>query len=311
MPASDALLSPIDISLWREDEEFGIHPYGSKAKRTLICPDAPDNPLLIAGHRYLYKQAESWKAQQMWSEAVAYQIGAAAGLPVPPCFVASNAADGTTGALIEFFYGYPGQDRADRLAHGADILQGAGLMDGSGQPHFLRVNLQHCEDVGIAGASDWWARVIGFDALIGNTDRHSQNWGLLVDQEGAGRMAPMFDNGTSLAYQIKDVAIAAGIDADAYARFVRKGRHSCRWAGDDLTAYDHIGLAGRFLEARPGTAPAMRAAVAIGDGELEGFLHVCSAIDIEPRFTAGRADMVGRLVRMRRDLLGVVLDQYQ
>lgn len=310
MESDHALLASIDISQWVEDEEFGIHPYGSKAKRTIICPEGPGNPLLIAGHRYLYKQAESWKGQQMWSEAIAYQIGAATGLPVPPCLVATNAADESTGALIEFFYGYPGDERADRLAHGADVLQGAGLMDGSGQPHALSTNLRFCEDVGIEGAVDWWARVIAFDALIGNTDRHSQNWGFLVDQDGARRMAPMFDNGTSLGYQTLDAAIDAGLAPAALDRFVRKGRHSCSWAADDATAYDHVGLCIRFAEAYPGAVPAMRAAVAITDAALEGFLYACVGIDVHPRFTAGRAGMVGGLVRRRRDLLVEALGRF-
>src|SRR5690606_1043903 len=71
MAAIDALRKVIEVEGWSRDEEFAVHPYGSKAKRTLICPLNPDHSLLIPGHSYLFKRAEDWKAQQMWSEAIA------------------------------------------------------------------------------------------------------------------------------------------------------------------------------------------------------------------------------------------------
>lgn len=223
---------------------------------------------------------------------------------------AHHARDGTSGALIEIFYGYPGQLRADRLAHGADVLQGAGLMDGSGQPHFLAVNLRFCEEIGIEGARDWWGQVIAFDALTGNTDRHSQNWGLLVSPGGQRRLAPMFDNGTSLGYQMLDAAVVAPVPIAVIETYIRKGRHSCRWAEDEPMVYDHIGLCRRFAEHQPAAVPAMRAAVAVTDATVQGFLQACTGIHVEPRFTHGRAEMVGALVRRRRDLLMEMLDQH-
>jgi hypothetical protein len=47
---------------------------------------------------------------------------------------------------------------------------------------------------------------LAFDTLIGNTDRHPDNWGLLVGLGAAPQyaMAPAFDNGTSLAYKIPE-----------------------------------------------------------------------------------------------------------
>lgn len=80
MATIDALREVNEVEGWGRDEEFAVHPYGSKAKRTLIRPLDTDHPLLIPGHSYLFKRAEDWKAQPMWSEAIAYQLGSHCGV---------------------------------------------------------------------------------------------------------------------------------------------------------------------------------------------------------------------------------------
>jgi hypothetical protein len=72
------------------------------------CPDPAPQPFLIPGHAYLFKVAHGWRTQQLWSEFIAYRIGALAGVEVPPCYLATNSKTGEVGALIEFFFGYPG-----------------------------------------------------------------------------------------------------------------------------------------------------------------------------------------------------------
>ena len=55
----DALTGVAAIGEWQVDEDYRIHPYGSKAKRTLICSEAVV-PSLIPQHRGLFKRAEGW-----------------------------------------------------------------------------------------------------------------------------------------------------------------------------------------------------------------------------------------------------------
>jgi hypothetical protein len=44
------------------------------------------------------------------------------------------------------------------------------------------------------------------DALIGNTDRHHQNWATLRSRSTALRLAPTFDHASSLGYLLSDEA---------------------------------------------------------------------------------------------------------
>jgi hypothetical protein len=182
----------VAVGTWASDEEYPIFPVGSKPKRLLICPPDTTLPFLIPGHRYLFKSAEGWQAQQIWSEIVAYEISRLVGLVVPPCFVAVDEKTGGQGVLIEFFYGYPGEATPSRFVHAVDILQRLflGRFDRKhGRPHVLRMNLAICPQLQVKFAVPWWAQTLGFDALIGNTDRHPENWGFLVGRpERGGRV---------------------------------------------------------------------------------------------------------------------------
>jgi hypothetical protein len=303
MPAIDALREIIDITAWCRDEEFGVHPYGSKAKRTLICAIPAPHPSLIADHHYLFKRAEDWKGQQMWSEAIAYQLGSACGIDVPAAFIARDTGTGETGVLIEFFYGYPGDQRPHRLLHGADMLQGAGLMDGDGHPHAVLTNVEYCRSIGITDAPSWWGRTLIFDTLIGNTDRHSQNWGFMTQIEEPVMMAPAFDNGTSLGFQIADARLAREAEPDRIARFVGNGRHSFGWSADEQDPAAHIGLCQRFAERFPEARDAMCELLRFEVETLHVALDACTRLEVAPIFTDLRARFVLSLILHRRDRL--------
>ncbi|RYG85650.1 MAG: hypothetical protein EON59_11765 [Alphaproteobacteria bacterium] len=63
-----------------------------------------------------------------------------------------------------------------------------------------------------------WGRTFAFDALIGNTDRHQENWGLLWSNAGGQmrvRFSPAFDNGTSLGHEQTEAALAKFHDTDS------------------------------------------------------------------------------------------------
>jgi hypothetical protein len=217
------------------------------------CPDPAPQPFLIPGHAYLFKVAHGWRAQQLWSEFAAYRIGALAGVDVPPCYVAINSKTKEVGALIEFFFGYPGQD-TKRLVHGIDIMRRLKIGSDTGRAHGVRANVLIARAFKVGTEVAWWAKTLTFDALIGNTDRHTENWGLLFDLRPGEKpivsMAPAFDNGTSLAYEISDQALE---DATADARitdYIGRGRHHCSWDLEETNGAAHIELCARYLMAR-------------------------------------------------------------
>ena len=149
----------IDVAEWSIDEDFPIFPVGSKPKRLLRCPDDPPQQFLIPGHSYLFKVAHDWLARQLWSEVIAYRIAEALGLDVPPCFVAVDSRAGEIGALVEFFYGYPGDAAPPRFVPAADFLQRFRVGSRTDRPHCVRLNLKLCRALGLTNAVEWWAGV--------------------------------------------------------------------------------------------------------------------------------------------------------
>lgn len=151
----------------------------------------------------------------------------------------------------------------------------------------------------------WWAEAIAFDAVIGNTDRHSENWGFLVrvDADGQAKhsLAPIFDNGTSLGFSLRDEDLERRATGPAFDRFIGRGTHHCGWlAGNDETA-KHSELCRRFMEVHGRAGTAMDRVIHLRDSTIDDLVQACSAIEFPIPFTERRADFVSRLLKAKRD----------
>lgn len=305
-------VGPIDISGWSPDEDHPVFPVGSKPKRMVIAP-ANVAPPLIAGHSYLFKTAADWRQQQIWSEIVAAQLAALVGVPVPPCFISVDGSGADVGALIEFFYGYPGEVPAMRLAHGSDFL--TALYPSAkqrGRPHAVRLNIGICRRFVPDRAIEWWGKVLTFDALIGNVDRHTENWGLVGRLTARGHerlIAPAFDNGTSLGYEKAEAAIASSWSKEAIKSYIDKGRHHCSWDVDDETVRGHFDLCHRYIIAYPEAGKAMRSVIRFDRSQITAITEWCSRTNVGIPFTSARARFVTELIEARQARLRAVLGE--
>lgn len=196
-------IAAFDVVAWPPDEEHQVFPEGSREKRLLRCPEPCPHPVLIPAHRYLFKKSRPIYPQQFWAEVVAYHVGRVCDVPVVPTFPAFDSHAHDCGALIEWFYGYG--DRPNELFVSGGPFMKAAIEDYDfkrGRQHnFLTIEavckaLAHQRAPGAKLGAGWlsaWARLLTFDALIGNTDRHHENWGFLVrprrDAPGTGGTA--------------------------------------------------------------------------------------------------------------------------
>jgi hypothetical protein len=304
----------VDVTSWEADEEFPIHPVGTKPKRVLLCPSDCGEPFLIPGHTYLFKLATGRRAPQLWSEVIAYRIATLVGLNVPPCFVAVDHGKGEVGALVEFFYAYPGEPIAAELTHAADLLQRFRRGRRTDRPHCLRLNLAVCRARRIEDVVGWWARTLAFDALIGNTDRHPENWGLLRRSSPGGGLqswsfAPVFDNGTSLGYEIPEDRLAVASEPARLAAYIKRGRHHCGWdLATDWTT-PHMDLCLRLIERYPEAVAAMQGMVAFDASRIADIANECSRFEVGVVFTSERAHFVTALVEARKRSLATLVGE--
>lgn len=300
----------VDVGAWPPDEKYPVFPIGSKPKRALLCPEDETSPFLRPGHRYLFKAADGWQQQQIWSEVIAYELARPLGLMVPPAFAAHDSLTGVSGVLVEFFYGYAAATETTRFVHGADFMQDSFANAKKGRPHALRENLIICRALKVPGAIRWWLEALLFDTLIGNTDRHSENWGFLFkwhDQNMSVGMAPLYDNGTSLGYGIAESKLVDGWTDDQVSAFVLRGRHDCGWSKEEDGPSSHIDLTRRFIEANVGLKPEAARLLAFADCVVEDVVEWCVRFDLPVQFSPARAEFIVKQVTARRDLLIKVL----
>jgi hypothetical protein len=102
------------------------------------------------------------------------------------------------------------------------------------------------------------AEYLVLDALIGNTDRHHENWGILIKRTQTGRrgmIAPSFDHASSLGRELLD-----DTEGRCRARFLRENRvgpysekapGAIYWHESDRRAISPLELVRRAAQAYP------------------------------------------------------------
>lgn len=83
-----------------------------------------------------------------------------------------------------------------------------------------------------ATAKRQFAGYLVLDALIGNSDRHHENWGLLVRTTESGikdRLAPTFDHASSLGRELRDAKREGRLREGSVGRYSEKARGAVYW----------------------------------------------------------------------------------
>ncbi len=100
-----------------------------------------------------------------------------------------------------------------------------------------------------------FAGFLVLDALIGNTDRHHQNWGVLrrtgPDDQMEQEMAPSFDHASSLGRNESDARLRRRLDENTVLDYARKGRGGIFWSSEDAKGANPLGLAERAARQWP------------------------------------------------------------
>jgi hypothetical protein len=304
---------PIDVAEWRLDEDFGVYPEGARAKEARFAPTDPAQPVLIGGRRYLFKLSRRAYVQQFWAEVISYRIGCLLGFSVPPSFGAWNSQTGVCGALIEWFF-VDGQEVA---VSGGDFLQRIqpGFDRQRGTTHNLHDNerLMRALVPALGLVTDWrawWVGALLFDALIGNTDRHQDNWSIIVElaaQPPRCRLSPYFDNGTSLGFELEPNRVAQWNGA-VLDRHIMRGMHHVRWRSADpqhhMLRMQHLELLKHAVQQWPQTRAVVQATILpITFDHIREALSDLPRIQLPVPLTNDRLSLILRLLSRRLEML--------
>jgi len=76
-----------------------------------------------------------------------------------------------------------------------------------------------------------FVRMIGFDALVGNQDRHFYNWGVITNTTGSikPKFAPIYDTARGLFWNTTERDIVKFKDEQALMAYVRRSRPQIGW----------------------------------------------------------------------------------
>ena len=250
----------VDLRLETELQEWNTaeEPVrGSREKMTLIRPDD--------AAYFIFKLPKDRREHQIWSELVASFIaGDLLGWEVQ--HVQIGVLNGRPGSLLAYVY-EPGSKRGEQevFFEGEDLC--AEVMPTfdrrRGDDHTLGILekvyekiLGPCDGMARADFLDFWARAIAFDTLISNTDRHAENWAV-IRSTAATRMAPLYDNATSMGCNMEARGLLRQFRADGaindakLASFAQSGCHHLRARGSATKGTQFEELCGAFLALYP------------------------------------------------------------
>ena len=240
----------VDMTAWTPYHENFSYPYGRLPKSLLISPSNIKNPFKT-NHYYLFKTSKNNFPKQYWSEIIAYHIGTLMGLKVPPAYPAvhrSFMGEKKYGVAVEWFLKMPTsrEFQAEALLHGGEWMQAwhNNYDTKKGKQHNLTTILAVCKILeSIGGLKDWekyWCEALCFDTVIGNTDRHHDNWGFIINMASTAkeyRFSPLFDNSTSLGYEWFERQYSRFNDSNYLLRYLNKGYHHMKYYDKELDKF--------------------------------------------------------------------------
>lgn len=306
-----------DVANWLEDEQYFNYPEGARAKRAFFPPaDLTWRSRAIKlNRRFLYKKSNKRYLDQFWGEVVAYHVGCFLDVEVPATFAAYDSRDaGDCGSLSQWFY-----DDGDM-----SYIPGGNWMQRSipeydrkrGEMH----NFRTIQALGRTIAPDkdpeqdwgkWWAEAFLFDALIGNTDRHQDNWGYLSLRSGDRKLerwlSPLFDNGTSLGHE-RFPDLLLDWTKEQFDEYVMSGKHRMRWHLSDEERCGHFEMVAKVVERFPGARAGLRQKIySFSIDDLAKSLDLLKCLHMPISLRQSRIDLYLKLISLRQQKLKEVL----
>ena len=185
--------------------------------------------------RWLFKYPQP-NTGQHWAEKIAAEIARL--IDVPHARVELAIYRGDRGSVTESFV----RSRQEMI-HGNQLLTDAvagynperTFHQSSHTIENIRTALEYvCKDpAGKREAKTRLAEYLVLDALIGNTDRHHENWGMLRERDGERwrhAVAPSFDHASSLGRELRDERRILLLNENRVGTYVERGAGAIFWS---------------------------------------------------------------------------------
>jgi hypothetical protein len=143
-----------------------------------------------------------------------------------------------------------------------------------------------------------FARMIAFDALAGNQDRHLYNWGVIVHPTfaGAPRFSPIYDSARGLFWNTPEVNLSRFETDGALRRYILGAHPLIGW--DPRGAVGHFELVANIA----GYSRELRDALNAIDLERLGSIELLIDREFSRLFSEERRDLIKRCLRLRFEM---------
>ncbi len=325
MPPSQLSTMPLNISQWEPEADYGgVFPKGAREKSVYYSPDdVSEYPYLKPNFRYLFKESFDRYPDQFWAEIIAFKVGSLMGVKVPPTFVSYKKirSEIICGSLIEWFYDEKSPLFVSYFDGGAllgviipDFDQKRGTKHNFKDIMKLFSNISKMENFELdkTWANDW-LKIITFDTIIGNTDRHQNNWGVITtlvpgEKKYVVSISPAFDNGTSMGHEIVPHKLINFKSESRLITYINKGLHHMRWQlGEDRMS--HLDFMKRVFNNIPKSAEFVLELLDFDISTVESEINSLKKFIIPIPLANIRADFILNLICKRVELLSELAER--
>ncbi len=231
-----------------------------------------------AGPKWLFKYPRP-NTGEHWAEKIAAEVAAC--LDIPHATVDLATCDGESGSVSKNFV-----VRDFSLIHGYQMLETVlDNYDGSKRfkqsDHAIQAIWRVLDNIFVEPNASQEAKAqiaeyITLDALIGNTDRHHENWGLLIKPFGdsmLGHVAPSYDHASSLGRELLDAKRDRLLAESRIGQYVMKGRGAIYWSADQTKGPSPLELVQRANREYPELFnPVLKRIEALNFSQLEAIV---------------------------------------
>lgn len=216
---------------------------------------------------YLYKEPKIYQStgvvtKEIWTELIAYKLGTIFGLDIPKAIPATNGKD--YGILIKSFLSQENSSGTEiALAEAREILNVTNFK--------LYHNLKTISFLlnGNLLEKDSWTKfkqMLIFDCIIGNNDRHDENWGILYGSAlEKVKLSPIYDNASCLTYGDDETKVLELLtNENKFEKYINSSKPPNLYLNEnDGTHYKHFEIIKYLIKEEPETIELIRDMVKI------------------------------------------------
>lgn len=320
----------IEINKQEWTEQEGLSSTGKRVKAWYVRNS--DNKSFL--YKIPKRNENGFLTYEMWTEIIAYYVGKELGLEIPPIY---PARDGESyGVLVADFLLKQKEEgkvtEEEELHEAQEFLKG--IYPESKYYHnltfirkilsrklFLNVNNLNFEEEELR----WYKfkKMLVFDCLIGNNDRHDQNWGLCFSFDFRQiktkilmkiKLSPIYDNASCLAKELNEEAIQELLSHEQKFRKYISGKKSkppnLYWDENDPKHYTHYQLMQKLIEKEPETKQMIEEFLQIDYiNPVYDIIKEIQDLDLPPeyRISDNRAKAIIKILEARKEKMRELL----